>query len=269
MYRTADFAMNRFPFVRRTLNRLFYQYLARLDRHGQVRLMNYGWADPAAAPETPDPADREALDRYSLQLYHQVAGAIDLTGLDVLEVGSGRGGGAAYVMRTLHPRAMTGVDYSKRAAAFCQRHYDVPGLRFVHGDAEDLPFEAATFDAVINVESSHCYGSMFRFLSEVARVLRPGGHLLWTDHRPPAALPALFDDMARAGFSVEERHSITPNVLAALGHQRQRNRLLIDGHVPAIARPIFYNFAGVDGTLIHDRFASGELEYLRLVLRKQ
>lgn len=268
MYRTADFAMNQFPFIRRTLNRLFYQYLAGLDRRGEVRLMNYGWADPASSEALPlDPPD--VPDRYSLQLYHQVAGAIDLTGLDVLEVGSGRGGGASYIMRTLEPRSMTGVDYSSRAVAFCQRTYAVPGLRFVHGDAEDLPFEDGQFDAVVNVESSHCYGSMPRFLSEVARVLRPGGHLLWADHRPPSALPALYADIERAGLSVEARQSITANVLAALGHQRDRSRHLIDSGVPAFARAVFYNFAGVEGTLIHDRFAGGELEYTRLVLRKR
>src|SRR2546423_14007135 len=38
-------------------------------------------------------------------------------------------------------------------------------------------------DAIINLESSHCYGSMTKFLSEVYRVLRPDGHFLFSDHR--------------------------------------------------------------------------------------
>jgi SAM-dependent methyltransferase len=40
-----------------------------------------------------------------------------------------------------------------------------------------------SFDAVINVEASHCYPSLPRFLAEVARVLRPGGHFLYADVR--------------------------------------------------------------------------------------
>ncbi len=36
---------------------------------------------------------------------------------------------------------------------------------------------------MINIESSHCYGSMTRFLSEVSRVLRPNGYLLLADLR--------------------------------------------------------------------------------------
>ena len=35
------------------------------------------------------------------QLYHYVAAAVDLDGEKVLEVGSGRGGGASYVARLL------------------------------------------------------------------------------------------------------------------------------------------------------------------------
>jgi ubiquinone/menaquinone biosynthesis C-methylase UbiE len=51
----------------------------------------------------------------------------------------------------------------------------VTGLDFVHGDAESLPFSDGSFDAVINVEASHAYPRLTRFLEEVVRVLRPGG----------------------------------------------------------------------------------------------
>jgi SAM-dependent methyltransferase len=266
MYRTADFIMAQFPGLRRFLNRIFYQYLASLDAHGSVRLMNYGYASGDAVPLQA----QDEPDRYSLQLYHQTASAVDLTALDVLEVGSGRGGGAAYIMRYLKPRSMTGVDYSSKAVAFCQRYYDgVKGLCFRQGDAEDLPFENGSFDAVVNVESSHCYGSMETFVDEVVRVLRPGGYFLWTDHRPPQDLPGVYALFERKGFEIQERQSITENVLAALDQQRERNRALIDGNVPAIGRHVFYSFAGVEGTLIHDRFRGGELEYVRLVMRKE
>jgi SAM-dependent methyltransferase len=186
MYAFATSLINRSPLLRRWSSRVFYQYLARLDRDGVVRLMNYGYVDesPGAQPIPLDPADEP--DRCCLQLYHHVASAVDLRGRDVLEVGSGRGGGAAYLHRSFAPRSTTGVDFSDRAVAFCRDAHRHPGLDFVHGDAEALPFEDARFDAAINVESSHCYGDMGRFLAEVHRVLRPGGHLLWTDFRPPA-----------------------------------------------------------------------------------
>ncbi len=266
MYKTADFIMAQFPGLRRFLNRIFYQYLASLDATGKVKLMNYGYA--SSDGEIPLQAQDEP-DRYSLHLYHRVASAIDLGGRDVLEVGSGRGGGAAYIMRYLKPRSMTGMDYSSKAVAFCQRHYaEIDGLQFRHGDAEDIPFEAGRFDVVVNVESSHCYGSMEKFVSEVGRVLRLGGYFLWTDHRPPQDLPEVYALFESCGFEIQERQSITENVLAALDYQRERNRALIDDNVPAIGRHIFYSFAGVEGTLIHDRFRYGELEYVRLAMRK-
>jgi fatty-acid O-methyltransferase len=58
------------------------------------------------------------------------------------------------------------------------------GLDFVQGDAQNLHFPDQSFDAVINVEGSHIYPNFERFLGEVARVLRPGGHFLYADFRP-------------------------------------------------------------------------------------
>jgi ubiquinone/menaquinone biosynthesis C-methylase UbiE len=66
---------------------------------------------------------------------------------------------------------------------FCRKKHQLPGLDFVHGSAEELPFADQSFDAVVNVEASHCYPELPRFLAEVARVLRPGGHFLYADAR--------------------------------------------------------------------------------------
>ncbi len=163
---------------------------------------------------------------------------------------------------------MTGVDYSEKAVAFCQRHYQIEGLRFLQGDAENLPLENEQFDALINVESSHCYGSMERFLAEAHRVLRPGGRLLWADHRRVEKVAGVQSAMRAAGFQITGEEVISPNVLKAMSIQGQRNRELIDRSVPGIARSIFYHFAGVEGTHIYNQIASGELVYMRMALTK-
>jgi ubiquinone/menaquinone biosynthesis C-methylase UbiE len=269
LYQFAGFLSAHSAHVRRITSHQFYQYLARLDRRGDVTLMNYGYTslDPQAPPLPLDPADEP--NRLCLQMYHHVASPVDLRGKDVLEVGSGRGGGASYVKRYLRPRTMTGVDYSARAVEFCQRTHRVEGLRYVHGDAESLPLDGEQFDAVVNVESSHCYGDMGRFLREAHRVLRPGGHLLWADHRPPHRIDALHRDIRRAGFAVIKEETITTNVLAALADLGKHYRALIDQGVPRLARRIFYDFAGVEGTHIHRQLQSGALVYLHLALCKQ
>ncbi|NDJ52411.1 MAG: class I SAM-dependent methyltransferase [Chloroflexi bacterium] len=246
--------MDRSPGLRRSLNKALYQYLARLDRQGEILLMNYGYV--AAAPIVLKPEDEP--NRVWLQLYDQVAGAVDLSGLDVLEVGSGRGGGASYVMRYRKPKTMTGIDFAQNSVAFCRRRHQVDGLSFVHGDAENMPFEDGQFGAVINVESSHGYGSMERFMNEVHRVLVDGGHFLWTDFRMTDRVAATLDGFKQAGFSIEQEEIITQQVLGGLDHQTARNRALIDREVPKIARPLFYRFAAVDGTTLRHRFESGE-----------
>ena len=121
--------------------------------------------------------------RYFIQLYHRTATQVDLSGKRVLEVSCGHGGGASYLTRTLNPASYTGLDLNPAGIEFCRKRHNLAGLDFVHGDAETLPFADQSFDAVINVEASHLYPHFSRFLAEVARVLRPGGHFLYADLR--------------------------------------------------------------------------------------
>lgn len=140
--------------------------------------MGYEEDPPMALPLTA--ADEE--NRYCIQLYHRVATQVDLEGKDVLEVSCGHGGGASYITRTLKPASSTGLDLNPDGVDFCRKRHQMPGLSFVQGDAENLPFSDESFDAVVNVEASSYY-DLPRFFAEVARVLRPGGHLLYADVR--------------------------------------------------------------------------------------
>ena len=136
-------------------------------------------------------AESDEPNRFRIQLYHRTATQADLSGKRVLEVGCGHGGGASYLMRTLHPASYTGLDLNPAGIAFCRKRHNLAGLEFVHGDAENLPFPDQSFDAVINIESSLHYPRFPRFLAEVARVLRPGGHFLYADFRPFFVIAAM------------------------------------------------------------------------------
>lgn len=266
MLKFAGLIADRYPGFRRWANRMFYQFLALVDDRGEVTLMNYGYTPlshdvpllPLNAPDEPN--------RLCLQLYHHVADAVDLRDKDVLEVGSGRGGGAAYINRAFSPKTTTGVDYSERAVAFCQEAHKQPGLSFVYGDAEALPFEDQQFDVVINVESSHGYGSMRQFLTEALRVLKPGGHLLWADFRAPREIDGLDEEFRAAGFETISTEVITDHVLGAMEMQGERYRALIKRKVPFFARGLFYHYAGVEGTGVFNALRSGDLIYLHRVL---
>ncbi|MBM3315175.1 class I SAM-dependent methyltransferase, partial [candidate division WOR-3 bacterium] len=207
-------------------------------------------------------------NRHCIQLYHHVAGGVDLTGKDVLEVGCGRGGGASYVARYRGPGSVTGIDIAARAIEFCREHHTAPNLGFQQGDAEALPFADGSFDAVINVESSHFYASMARFLAEVMRTLRPGGHFLFADFRNRHGTRNMRPQLERAGFEVLREERITTNILHALRLDSERKYGLIQARVPWFLRHVFREFASTDGTATYEAFRGRRWEYFSFVLRK-
>ncbi len=229
--------------------------------------MNYGYESfdkPLAIPlESEDEADR-----YSIQLYHMVVGQTPLGGRDVLEVGSGRGGGASYIQRYFHPKSTTGLDYSEKAVAYCNRVHHVKGLSFRQGDAEALPFSEEAFDVVLNVESSHCYGNLAAFFSEVRRVLRPGGLFVHADFRSSDQVEPWIALLKDSGMGIVEQREITPNVLAALDADNQRKMQIIQESVPkALVKP-FLDFAGMKGSSVYEYFRKREMQYMLFVMRK-
>ena len=132
-----------------------YRFLSRLLARDDVVFLNYGYEEdpPMALPL----AASDEPNRYPIQLYHRTATQVDLSGKQVLEVSCGHGGGASYLVRTLHPASYTGLDFNTDGIEFCRKRHNLPGLDFVQGNAESLPFPDESFDAVINVEAAHDY----------------------------------------------------------------------------------------------------------------
>lgn len=253
--------------LQRVTTQAWYQLLS-LKAQDNLTFMNFGYS-----PESPglNPLELESADeinRDTIQLYHRVASAVSLRGKDVLEVGSGRGGGAAFVRKYLQPRSMTGVDFCGRAVAFCKRRHTMDGLAYKRGDAEALPFPSGSFDAVVNVESCHCYRSVDRFLGEVSRVLRGNGNLLFADVGPQLYTDALRTQMERSGLSIVEEEDIGAGVVRALALNSVRHRASIHSEVPVGLRTVFSNFSGIEGTPVFEAIRSGEWKYVRYVLRK-
>jgi SAM-dependent methyltransferase len=147
---------------------------------------------------------------------HRTAGQVDLSDKQVQEVSCGHGGGASYLVRTLHPASYTGLDFNADGIAFCQKRHQLPGLDFVHGDAESLPFGDESFDAVIIVEASHAYPRLPRLLAEVARVLRPGGHFLYAVFRGSDEFAVWQAALSDAPMRLSSRRDINPEVLRGM-----------------------------------------------------
>jgi SAM-dependent methyltransferase len=185
-----------------------------------------------------------------------------------LEVGCGRGGGSSYIARYLEPARMTGVDISHNAVDFCRKVHGAANLDYCHGDAEALPFADASFDAVVNVESSFCYGSIDTFFAEVARVLRPGGHLLLADLRLANEVADLDAALARSGLRLLSRRDITANVVEALARDSDRRKAAKGDRIARPFHKMFDTFLGVEGTRMPVHLRTREMIYLSYCLQK-
>ena len=274
LIRLAVFILEHSPLLRRLLWRWWYGRLAKRYQGGDWTFMNYGFLerrDGQADLSSVALAKEDEADRYCIQLYHRVASAADLAGREVLEVGSGRGGGASFVARYHKPAKITGADFSPQAVALCQqRHAAVAPLAFVVGDAEHLPFPDASFDIVLNVESSHCYGHIEKFFAEAASVLRPGGYFLYTDFRPATEVPAWHAALAaQSGWEQVAHEDITAAVADALQADDARKRKLIAEFIPPAFHHLFGEFAGLVGGQMYHGFRQREILYHRFAFRKK
>jgi ubiquinone/menaquinone biosynthesis C-methylase UbiE len=177
-------------------------------------------------------------NRYPIQLYHSTATQNGgLADKRVLEVGCGRGGGASYLTRALNPVSYVGLDLNAAGIEFCRRRHPIPGLKFVRGNAENLPFPPGSFDAVINVESSHCYPHFDRFLAEVARVLRPGGMFLDADLRGRYECAQWEAMLAGALLRVVSWREINAEVSRGMERNSAQWQAMADRLVPRFLRP--------------------------------
>ena len=261
------FLLSLSPGMRKRAWRWWYQTMARRYRGADWVFMNYGFADPAVEPVVLEESDKP--NQLLIQLYHHTASQHELKGLKVLEVGSGRGGGASYVARYLKPASVTGMDLCPQAVSLCNElHGDITNLSFQVGDAEAMPYENESFDVVLNVESSHCYPHMEKFLAEVCRVLRPDGHFLYCDLRLEGSLSRLDKQLAESGLKQIQRTDITPNIVEALDRINERKEKAIEQKVPWYVRSAFRDFAAVKGTIVYEAFRSGTGNYISCMMRK-
>ncbi|RJP55830.1 MAG: class I SAM-dependent methyltransferase [Anaerolineaceae bacterium] len=236
---------HRFPNIKSLLARLQYEFISALNVKRDVIFMNFGYAahHQGYEPIPLDPDDES--HRYPIQLYHYVAKHAEWENAEVLEVSSGRGGGAHFIMKRFKPRSYTGVDFSARAIEFCRDHYDEEGLAFQHGNAEALNFPDNSFDIVVNVEASLYYPNIMKFFQHVKRALRPGGYFLYTDLRYEEKLEDWHKQVKSMGLKLIKEEDITDNVLKAMELDRERRISLVNTYVPAILRKQFLHFAGL------------------------
>ena len=223
------------PFFKKVHKR-FYALMTRWLSADDVVFLNFGYEEdpPMALPL----AASDEPNRFCIQLYHRTATQADLSGKQVLEVSCGHGGGASYLMRTLRPASYTGLDLNPAGIDFCRKRHNLPGLDFVHGDAENLPFADESFDAVINVEASHCLPSLSPFPRRSGARAAPGRAFpVRRFPRPREASPSGRRRLADAPMRLLSRRGSSMRRFCAGWRRIRRGTLdLIGRHLPAFLR---------------------------------
>jgi SAM-dependent methyltransferase len=270
----GSFLTRNFPPLRKGFWRTTYNEINRYVSAEDFVFMNLGYAseDDLELPRPIPP------DYFAKRLYERVIGAVVLADKDVIEVGCGRGGGAAHVLEKYAPKSLIGADVSARGVARCRAQHQRDRLQFQVANAMELPFAADHFDAVLNVESSHCYPSRAQFFAEARRVLRPGGHLLFTDLIWPQLDGVTVSDLQNAlvasGLRILETEDISKDVLRArtlMSDDPEFEKTLSRWMAPAgrfatkqSGREAYF----LRGSFQYDNLVQGRASYWRWILRK-
>jgi ubiquinone/menaquinone biosynthesis C-methylase UbiE len=121
-----------------------------------------------------------------------------------LEIGTGLGWGTVGLLRNTSSLRVVTTDYEgpilQRAREFVQEKQPGSRVDYARADAKALPFLNARFDVVLSLYVLHHTVGYRAALMEIARVLRPGGHLLLVDLMRPGFLPQLPASVAPEGI---------------------------------------------------------------------
>jgi SAM-dependent methyltransferase len=138
-------------------------------------------------------------------------------GTRVLDVGSGLGGPARFLAAN-YGCDVTGIDLMPEFCAVANELSRRTGLaertRFRHGNAVALSFDDGAFDCVWTIQAQMNIADKDRLYSEIARVLRAGGRLVFQDICAGDGRPLEFP--VPWATEVSQSHLITPQDLRAL-----------------------------------------------------
>jgi SAM-dependent methyltransferase len=106
----------------------------------------------------------------------------DLEGRDSIELGCGTGYVSAWLAR--RGARPVGLDNSAAQLATARQLQDRFGLWFplIHASAEQAPFTNASFDVAISEYGASIWCDPYAWIPEAARLLRPGGQLIFLVH---------------------------------------------------------------------------------------
>ncbi len=187
-----------------------------------------------------------------------LAELLPLSGQRIIELGCGAAALARALLRRYPECQVTGIEVDARQHAKNQVTPQ-PGLQFVSGVAQDIAFPDASFDLALMLKSLHHVPvhAQEQALSEVARVLRPGGHLYVSEPVYEGdfnALVRLFNDEGVVRAAAQA--SLDAALRTGLWLQRAERRFVMPVH--------FKDFADFEQRMMHPTYADHQLDDARI-----
>lgn len=110
----------------------------------------------------------------------------------ILDIATGTGD-LAIALSKIHPQHIDGMDISEGMLDVGRKKIRAKGLQDVismeYGDSEEIPFPDATFDIITIGFGIRNFNNPLLGLTDIHRVLLPGGHVLILEFSKPTAFP--------------------------------------------------------------------------------
>lgn len=118
----------------------------------------------------------QLINQYTIE-------AIKISSFDkILEIGMGNGLFVKDILQKNETVHYTGLDFSElmiqEASKINEKFILQQRANFVFGNANELPFQSNTFTKVFTINTLYFWDDKIKTLSEITRVLKPGGKLL-------------------------------------------------------------------------------------------
>jgi SAM-dependent methyltransferase len=151
--------------------------------HGDhVRVNRDHWTENAESYAAVAPGNWESEPSWGIWSIPETEARLlpDVTGLDVVELGCGTAYVSAWLVRR-GARSVVGLDPTRAQLATAQQMQTRFSLSFplVQADAECCPFARGSFDLAISEYGAAIWCDPYRWIPEAARLLRPGGRLIF------------------------------------------------------------------------------------------
>ncbi|MFJ1744910.1 methyltransferase domain-containing protein [Streptomyces sp. NPDC088116] len=206
----------------------------------------------------------EPIADASRRTVERMASKLELTEQSVvLDLGSGFGGSARYLAETYGSRVLA-LNLSEVENERNRELNSARGLSeridVVDGSFEDIPYGDAQVDVVWSQDAFLHSGNRVRVLEEIARVLRPGGHLIFTDPMsvdgcPTGVLRPILDrihldDMGSPGFYTRELARL--GFTAAEGGFEEHREQLVSHYARVLEETRHQEAEGLTRKISHD-----------------